>query len=303
MSEYQQKFDNTQMKTFKGEVVALDERALDGEGQGRIITLRTEDGERVNVHLAPNWFLDNQRLRVNEGDRIEIRAAQARGEDYYMAISITKNGETLRLRDNMGNPYWTCAPAGMAGMMDENGMMPRSREARMRSRELWGRDGLYGPNFDPKDVRTYEGEIVSIRYFEPRRGMAAGRMETRPRAERQQQQQEMEQRQQQREERSSRMAARPAQAPSLDHGMVVTLQTEDQDRLDIHLGPAWFMNNIDLELREGERITVEGAPATYDGQEIVVASRVMTDEYTVQLRDDEGYPYWAARQRMGRGRR
>jgi hypothetical protein len=174
MSEYQQKFDNSQLKTFKGEVVALDERALDGEGQGRVITLRTEGGEKVNVHLAPNWFLDNQRLRVNEGDRIEIRAAQARGEDYYMATSITKNGETLRLRDNMGNPYWTCAPAGMAGMMDEDGMMPRSREARMRSRELWGRDGLYGPNFDPKDVRTYEGEIVSIRYFEPRGGMAAG---------------------------------------------------------------------------------------------------------------------------------
>jgi hypothetical protein len=99
------------------------------------------------------------------------------------------------------------------------------------------------------------------------------------------------------------MAAQPSQAPGLDHGMVMTLNTEDQGRLDVHLGPAWFMNNIDLELREGERVTVEGAPATYDGQEIVVASRVMTDDYTVQLRDDEGYPYWAARERMGRGRR
>lgn len=291
-SEYQQKFDASRMKTFRGEVVSMDERALDGEGRGRTITLRTEDGERIDVHLAPNWFMENQRLRIEEGDRIEVRAAQASGEDYYMAASIAKDGVTLRLRDNMGNPYWACGPTAM--LAGEAAMTPRLGEERARSREMWSRDGAYGRNFNPEDVRTYEGEIVAIDSFRP---MAmGGRMAARAGEAR-------EQVERRGEERRQRQASEMPLAAGHDRGVMVTLGTEDQGEIRVHLGPAWFMDNLDVELREGERLTVVGSKATWEGQDVVIASRITIQDHEVNLRDEQGYPYWAARPRgMGRGR-
>ena len=68
--------------------------------------------ETVAVHLAPQRFLTQKQLDINQGDRLEITGSMMDfdGQDVILARAVRKNGTAVALRTDEGVPLW---PAGM----------------------------------------------------------------------------------------------------------------------------------------------------------------------------------------------
>ena len=74
-------------------------------------------------------------------------------------------------------------------------------------------------------------------------------------------------------------------------GTFVTLQTA-QETLEVHLGPAWYLQDQGFELATDSPIEVTGFRSSWHGQSMLMASEVKQGDRTLQLRDANGYPLW-----------
>ncbi|PZU95648.1 MAG: hypothetical protein DCF32_22370 [Leptolyngbya sp.] len=74
-------------------------------------------------------------------------------------------------------------------------------------------------------------------------------------------------------------------------GTFVTLQTA-QETLEVHLGPAWYLQNQGFELADNSPMAVTGWRSNWHGQSMLMASEVKQGDRTLQLRDANGYPLW-----------
>lgn len=74
-------------------------------------------------------------------------------------------------------------------------------------------------------------------------------------------------------------------------GMHLQLKTDDET-LDVHLGPAWYLQNQDIQIRPEDKIEVTGSKVDFSGQSAVMAASVKKGDTTLMLRDDNGFPVW-----------
>ncbi|MGE3762861.1 MAG: DUF2202 domain-containing protein [Kofleriaceae bacterium] len=79
-------------------------------------------------------------------------------------------------------------------------------------------------------------------------------------------------------------------------GVHVIVRVENGDTVDVHVGPAWFLEDQELSLRAGDTILVIGSRVQIDGAPAVIARKITTPERELVLRDDAGVPRWS----MGR---
>ena len=83
-------------------------------------------------------------------------------------------------------------------------------------------------------------------------------------------------------------------APMKGMGQGVHLQLKSDDKtLPIHLGPRWFLDNQDVEIKEGDRIKVKGSRITFEDKPAIIASEIEKGYEILKLRDDKGFPMWA----------
>jgi hypothetical protein len=78
------------------------------------------------------------------------------------------------------------------------------------------------------------------------------------------------------------------------------------ETIAVHLGPMWFIEAQDLEIKPGERVLVTGSRVTIDRQPAILAATVqLGDGDALIFRDEDGFPRWsvAARRRPGAGAR
>lgn len=80
-------------------------------------------------------------------------------------------------------------------------------------------------------------------------------------------------------------------------GIHVTLKG-DAAPVDVHLGPAAYLEQRHFEVAKGDVIEVVGSKVTVAGAEAVLARTVKKGETVTVLRDENGVPKWA---RAGRG--
>jgi DNA/RNA endonuclease YhcR with UshA esterase domain len=66
------------------------------------------------------------------------------------------------------------------------------------------------------------------------------------------------------------------------------------DTMDVYLGPADFLKELDCNFAKGDRIEVKGSKVKYSGSPMVLAREIRRNSSTVYLRDDHGAPYWKA---------
>lgn len=81
-----------------------------------------------------------------------------------------------------------------------------------------------------------------------------------------------------------------------ENGMAlgIHLQANLNDKLlYVHLGPAWFIKNQELQILEGDELEITGSMITYRGQEALIAKTIKLEENILTLRDDFGRPIWA----------
>jgi hypothetical protein len=81
-------------------------------------------------------------------------------------------------------------------------------------------------------------------------------------------------------------------------GMHLTVQT-DKETVDVHLGPAWYIDQQPVKFAVNESVEVTGSRVTVEGKPAIIAAEVKKDDQSLKLRDaTTGIPAWA-----GRGRR
>ena len=79
----------------------------------------------------------------------------------------------------------------------------------------------------------------------------------------------------------------------MSQGMHVELRTE-RETISVHLGPAWYLDHQELTLKKKDKISVRGSRITFSGKPALIAAEVHRGSDTLLLRDENGYPLWAA---------
>jgi hypothetical protein len=101
-------YDPKTVETVTGAILTVDRIAGVGRMGGIHANLKTDKGETVPVHLGPAWYLDGQAMVLKPGDKVTVRGSRIVFDDKpaIIAAEITKDGRTLRLRDENGVPAW-----------------------------------------------------------------------------------------------------------------------------------------------------------------------------------------------------
>ena len=91
-----------------------------GPWAGTYTILSTPQGP-VNAQLGPSEYLQQQNLRIQPGDQIQVTGSQLNidGIEVLLARSVTGAGQTVALRNQQGMPMW-------AGTMGYGRRMPRT---------------------------------------------------------------------------------------------------------------------------------------------------------------------------------
>ena len=83
---------------------------------------------------------------------------------------------------------------------------------------------------------------------------------------------------------------------SVRAGIHITLHT-DARTLDVAIGPAWFVDDLDMKLVAGDRVDVKGSLMKVKTGDVLIAAEVKRGDATMVLRDADGFPAWARARR------
>ena len=106
---YHRMYDPKTVETIEGEVISLDKiTPMKGMHHGLHMMLKT-DKETISVHLGPGWFIENQDITIEPGDKIEVMGSRItfQGEPAIIAAEVKKGDLILELRDENGFPSWS----------------------------------------------------------------------------------------------------------------------------------------------------------------------------------------------------
>jgi len=74
------------------------------------------DKDTVSVHLGPSWYLENQDVKIDPKDKVEVKDSRITfgGKPAIIAAEVKKGDEVLKLRDDNGFPVWSGGGASTA---------------------------------------------------------------------------------------------------------------------------------------------------------------------------------------------
>jgi hypothetical protein len=75
-------------------------------------------------------------------------------------------------------------------------------------------------------------------------------------------------------------------------GLRLQLKT-DKGVLPVHLGPEWYIERQDIELKVKDVVEVKGSRITFEGKPAIVAAEVRRGDEVLTLRDPSGFPAWS----------
>ena len=107
-SNYGRMYDVKTVETIIGKVSNVERIApMKGKSYGMHLTVRTEQ-ETLSVHLGPAWFIDNQDIKIEQNDRLEIKGSRIdfEGQPAIIAAEVENGDQTLKLREENGVPVW-----------------------------------------------------------------------------------------------------------------------------------------------------------------------------------------------------
>ncbi|MFH1091879.1 MAG: hypothetical protein V1742_09970 [Pseudomonadota bacterium] len=121
---YNKLYKMSEFDQFKATIKEIIEvTPLPGMAPGVGLIITTDDGEEVQVHLGPTWFIRN--LKFRPGDKVRIRGAWAeyKGKEFFMAAKIKMRGdESVELKVRLtkdGTPFWTMSATDLVEEKDD----------------------------------------------------------------------------------------------------------------------------------------------------------------------------------------
>ncbi|HEX5530394.1 MAG TPA: DNA-binding protein [Methylomirabilota bacterium] len=101
-------YDPKTVETVSGEVVKVDRiTPMRGMSSGVHLVVKTDKGD-VSVQLGPQWYLENQDVKIQPKDKVEVKGSRVtvQGQPALIAAEVKKGDEVLKLRDEAGIPMW-----------------------------------------------------------------------------------------------------------------------------------------------------------------------------------------------------
>jgi hypothetical protein len=102
-------FDSKTVETISGDVISIDQ-FTPAKGMFGGIYMNVKIGkETISVHLGPSWYIENQDVKIEPKDKIEVKGSKITfgGKPVIIAIEVKKGDEVLKLRDDSGFPVWS----------------------------------------------------------------------------------------------------------------------------------------------------------------------------------------------------
>lgn len=107
--KYCRMYDPKTVETISGEVVSMGKiTPMKGMRYGVHMMVKT-DRETVSVHLGPEWYIENQEIKIGPKDKVEVRGSRIafKGKPTIIAAEVKKGDQILKLRDEKGFPAWS----------------------------------------------------------------------------------------------------------------------------------------------------------------------------------------------------
>ena len=107
-AKYEGMYDPKTVGTITGEVVKIERFVpIRGMSRGVHVLVKTEK-EEISVHLGPAWYIENQDVKIEPKDKIEVKGSRItfQGKAAIIAAEVKKGDNVLKLRDENGFPVW-----------------------------------------------------------------------------------------------------------------------------------------------------------------------------------------------------
>ncbi len=107
---YNRMYDPKTVESVSGEVQSVDRiTPRKGMSYGVHLSVKTDKGETISVHLGPAWYIENQDVKIQPKDKIEVKGSKINfgGKPALIAAEIKKGDQVLKLRDDSGVPVWS----------------------------------------------------------------------------------------------------------------------------------------------------------------------------------------------------
>ncbi|MEN6622420.1 MAG: hypothetical protein ABFD50_12815 [Smithella sp.] len=103
-----------EVQGFTGQEAIVTERGtvkkiepMMGHKNSQQMRFLSESGGNWIVYMGPKWFVDNQKIKFNVGDKVEVRGKKFGGA--IIASQISKGQWTMKLRNEQnGQANWQC---------------------------------------------------------------------------------------------------------------------------------------------------------------------------------------------------
>src|SRR4026207_2246906 len=108
-SQYNRMYDPKTVETITGEVTVVN-RITPAKGMSGGVDMNVKtDKETISVHLGPSWYLENQDVKIEAKDKVEVKGSRVTfaGKPAIIAAEVKKGDEVLKLRDDSGFPVWS----------------------------------------------------------------------------------------------------------------------------------------------------------------------------------------------------
>ena len=83
--------------------------------------------------------------------------------------------------------------------------------------------------------------------------------------------------------------------PGMRPGVELQLKT-NKWLIPVHLGPLWYLENQDIDIKPDDQVDVTGSRIFCQGQDVIAATEIRHGDKVIKLRDSKGIPLWAAAQ-------
>ena len=97
-SQYNRMYDPKAVETISGEVTRWIASLRQGMSGGIHMNVKT-DKETISVHLGPSWYLENQDVKIEPKDKVEVKARRTTfaGKPAIIAAEVKKGDEVLEV--------------------------------------------------------------------------------------------------------------------------------------------------------------------------------------------------------------
>jgi hypothetical protein len=102
-------YDPDTVTTLRGVANAVTVVPARGGRQGGTHVTLQSDGQAMDIHLGPTWFLQREGFEIAKGDSIEVTGSvvDSDGATFLIAREVKKGQKSVKLRDEQGVPAWS----------------------------------------------------------------------------------------------------------------------------------------------------------------------------------------------------